>query len=235
MGQFFWASLGDIPEDLDLRRQGWDLADHGSAADHCVTIVHVARLDITRWAQLLDHTRCEERRMMLVGGANTTEGRTALLADGFGDAVADHTPLEELEARARRLADLSGWVPRRRSLATLELDLMARQARYLDKPLNLHPLEFALLWRLADTPDEPVSKQALVQDIWRLGHMPQTNSIAVQMSRLRGKLVQAGLEGLVETVSGGYRIRRSVLEPACPPAWSRDRTAWGSGRVGAGC
>jgi len=231
MGQFLWASVGDLPEDLDLRRQGWALADHDTAADHCVAIMHAAGFDESRWAQLLSHTSNEKRRMMLVGGANTAEDRTTFLANGFGDAVADDTSLEELEVRARRLAEFSGWVPRLRTMATLELDLVARQARYRDKPLNLHPLEFALLWRLADTPDEPVSKQALVQDIWGSSHMPESNSIAVQMSRLRGKLTRAGLDGLVETVPSGYRIRLSVLEPACSTAWSRNPCARGSARA----
>jgi DNA-binding response OmpR family regulator len=136
MGQFLWASIGDIPEDLDLRRQGWALADHDTAADHCVAIVHAAGLDSTRWVQLMTYTRHEDRRMMLVGGANTTEARTAILAHGFGDAVADQTSLEELEARARRLADQASWVPRRRVMATLELDLIAREAIYKGKPLT---------------------------------------------------------------------------------------------------
>ena len=38
-----------------------------------------------------------------------------------------------------------------------------------------------------------------------MGFVPETNSLAVHVSRLRGKLNTAGLEGLVETApSGGY-------------------------------
>ena len=229
MGQFLWASNGDIPEFLDLRRQGWAMADHDTAADHCVAIVHAAGLDSGRWLQLMTFTRHEERRMMLVGGANTPEVRTRMLADGFGDAVADHTSLEELEARARRLAEQASWVPRRRELATLKLDLLAREVTYRGKPLTLHPREFALLWRLSDTPDEPVSKQALVEDVMRLGFAPETNSIAVHLSRLRKKLKAAGLAGLIETGGGGYRLRSAVIEDEQSEPWMRSAPARRSG------
>lgn len=233
MGQFKWMADGAVPQNVDLRRRGWQLAAPGNQDDACVPIVPITPVDEAHWLELMAFTRPDDRRLMLVVGVNPPEIRARLLADGFGDVVSDAVSIEELEARARRLADLASWVPRRRSMATLEMDLMAREASYLDKPLNLHPREFALLWRLADTPDEPVSKQALVQDIWRLGYMPESNSIAVQMSRLRGKLVGAGLDGLVETVPGGYLMRWSVLEPPRPAAWFRRGSKGRPGRVAA--
>lgn len=201
------------------------MADQDTAADHCVAIVHAAAFDSGRWLQLMTFTRHEERRMMLVGGANTPEARTTMLANGFGDAVADHTSLEELEARARRLAEQARWVPRRRELASLKLDLLAREVTYRGKPLTLHPREFALLWRLSDTPDEPVSKQALVQDVMRLGFAPESNSIAVHLSRLRAKLTTAGLAGLIETGGGGYCLRCSVIEAVHSEPWMRPASA----------
>jgi DNA-binding response OmpR family regulator len=201
------------------------MADHDTIADHCVAIVHAAGLDSGRWSHLMTFTRHEDRRMMLVSGANTPEARTTVLANGFGDAVADHTSLEELEARARRLAEQASWVPRKRVLATLELDLIAREATYRGKPLNLHPREFALLWRLADTPDEPVSKTALTHDVLPIGFAPESNSIAVHLSRLRAKLTAAGLAGLIETSRGGYRLCHSVIEAEQPEPWMRSATA----------
>lgn len=219
MGQFRWMSAEEIPEEMDLRRQGWDLASHTSSADDCVVILHATSLDSTRWLHLMTFTREEDRRTMLVGGANTPEARARLLAEGFGDAVSDGTSLQELEARAQRLADLADWIPRRRVIATLELDLLGREAKYAGKPLNLHPREFALLWRLADTPDETVDRDTLVRDVWRLGFVPESNSIAVHMSRLRRKLAIAGLAGLVEGAGRGYRLCCSILDSDAPSAW----------------
>lgn len=208
-----------------MRRLGWVLAGTGeSGEDHdpcepCVALVQANDADEDHVANLAAITPLAERRTMLVGSVNAPESRAQLLAGGFGDAVGDGTSLEELAARARRIADQVAWVPRRRKIALLELDLMGREACHDGKPLNLHPREFALLWRMAETPDEPVSKQTLALDVWHLGFLPESNSIAVHMSRLRGKLALAGLAGLVDTVAGGYRLRRSVLYPALPAPW----------------
>jgi hypothetical protein len=221
MKQFRWLSAGEIPQTLDLRVRDWVLATAESADAGCVTIIHASIIGKLGLPELLRLTRVDERRFMLVIGV-PFDDRGPLLAAGFGEALDDEISLDELDARAQRTACRANLLPRRRSLATLELDLLTREAYYRGKPLNLHPREFELLWRLSDNPDEPVSKQTLFKDIWRLGHMPESNSIAVQMSRLRSKLGTAGLDGLVETVTGGYLMRRSVLEPA--------RSLWSHGQ-----
>jgi DNA-binding response OmpR family regulator len=72
--------------------------------------------------------------------------------------------------------------------------------------LGLHPREFALLWRLAECPGEDVSCAALVSDVWRLAARPETNSLAVHVSRLRAKLRVAGLDGMLASTAEGYRL-----------------------------
>lgn len=44
---------------------------------------------------------------------------------------------------------------------------------------------------------------------WLMGHVPETNSLAVHVSRLRSKLALSGYDGLVHTVqTGGYVLIR---------------------------
>ncbi|WP_255405970.1 winged helix-turn-helix domain-containing protein [Novosphingobium sp. CF614] len=173
----------------------------------------------------------EMRRSALVVGVRRAHERAMLLQVGFGDAVTDAVDIEELGARAGRIAELTHWLPRRRDLGGLQLDLLAREAYANGKPLNLNPREFSLLWRLAESPNHAVSKQMLIHDVWRLGFVPETNSIAVHMSRLRRKLTFVGLRGVIETApEGGYCLRMDdandgreafTLEPprpAVPPA-----------------
>jgi two-component system, OmpR family, response regulator len=107
-------------------------------------------------------------------------------------------------------------VPRRRHFASLELDLLGRDARIEGQPVGLKPKEFDLLWRLADTPDQAVSRQALNQDVMGLSFEPTSNTIAVHVSRLRGKLGAAGLPDVVETESGGYRLRLAPVGLQAP-------------------
>lgn len=144
---------------------------------------------------------------MLVGVDDAVD-RARLLRLGFGEVAASDLRRPELEARAIRLAELEDTLPRYRQVGPLSLDLLAREAFSEDQPLGLHPREFGLLWRLADCVGKPVSKETLVRDVWRMGFVPETNSLAVHVSRLRGKLNLAGLGNLLETVpAGGYRLR----------------------------
>lgn len=219
MGNFVWLSSADLPQQLDLQRKGWTLAARDADTDNCITLVDNSSLDNKQLQHLMAITPIEERRMMLVCRAEVPDTRAQLLANYFGDAIGSETSIEELEARADKLSQLAKWVPQRRVLAALEMDLLHREARFADKLINLHPREFALLWRLSDSPNETVSRETLIQDVWRLGFMPESNSVAVHISRLRSKLAAQGLKNLVETTNGGYRLRYSILNSAAPASW----------------
>ncbi|RIV85211.1 winged helix family transcriptional regulator [Aurantiacibacter zhengii] len=96
---------------------------------------------------------------------------------------------------------------RRCHIEPLSLDLLHRDARHGTRWLGLHPPEFALLWRLTETPGERVTPKQLIEDVWRMLHEPETNSVEVHVSRLRAKLALAGCEALVATApEGGYRL-----------------------------
>lgn len=206
--RFRWLSQGRIPAEFDLRRCGWTRERETEAGSDGIGVVLAADAD----ALALDD---EARRLVLVVGVGHPADRSALLERGFGEVVGSGIDLIELGARAGRVAEFARWLPRQRRLGPLLLDLLAREAYGHAKPLNLNPREFALLWRLADTPNQPVSKPDLIQDVWRMGFVPETNSIAVHMSRLRRKLAFVGLEGIVETApSGGYCLATGGSEAA---------------------
>ncbi|HEX7752057.1 MAG TPA: hypothetical protein VF440_06605 [Novosphingobium sp.] len=52
--------------------------------------------------------------------------------------------------------------------------------------------------------------------VWRLRHMPETNSIPVHVFRLRAKLAVAGLGGALRTVDSSYLLDLPGLP--CPYA-----------------
>ena len=57
----------------------------------------------------------------------------------------------------------------------------------------------------------------LLYDVWRLSFRPETNSLAVHISRLRAKLRTSGVDGLVETLPGGaYRLASAAPRRAIP-------------------
>ncbi|TMM46171.1 winged helix-turn-helix transcriptional regulator [Qipengyuania marisflavi] len=98
-------------------------------------------------------------------------------------------------------------MPRRLHAGPVELDLFHRDGRIEQTWLGLHPREFGLLWRLAETPFDRVTRRDLLTDVWRLDHVPETNSLEVHVSRLRAKLAISGAGWLVRThPDGGYQL-----------------------------
>jgi two-component system OmpR family response regulator len=203
--EFRWLTANAIPPHLDLRDCGWTLLDCTRETDECMGVALASGMTPRLWLEFLARHGRLARRLMLLVGVDDAVDRARMLRLGFGEVTGADIALPELDARARRLAELEDTLPRYRRLGRLSLDLLAREAFVDERALGLHPREFGLLWRLADTPGRPVSKESLVKDVWRMGFVPETNSLAVHVSRLRGKLNTAGLEGLVETApSGGY-------------------------------
>ena len=111
----------------------------------------------------------------------------------------------------------AGLLPRQLNAGPLLLDLFHRDARYRERWLHLHPREFGLLWRLAETPRNSLSRGTLLRDVWRLRHEPETNTLEVHIFRLRRKLAAHGIDRLVVTdPAGGYRLEAEVV-PVLPP------------------
>ena len=208
MRVFRWLTANAIPQELDLRSRGWFLLPDEDDHHDSVCVAHAPGMSPKGWVAFLARHGRLARRLILLVGIDDAVDRARLLRLGFGEVTPSDLQLTELEARAVRLAELEDTLPRYRRMGNLSLDLLAREAYCEDQPLGLHPREFGLMWRLADTPGKAVSKESLVRDVWRLGFMPETNSLAVHVSRLRGKLSLAGLDTLLETVpSGGYCLR----------------------------
>jgi DNA-binding response OmpR family regulator len=188
-----------------LRRSGWTLCAHDDGECGQVVLIDARGLDAAERAAVAAAATPAWRLLML--GVDRPEERAALLTSGCAEVLPADVALAELEARARRVADSFGMLPRWRTVGPLTLDLFHRDARRGGRWLALHPREFQLLWRLADARGERVSRQQLLREVWRLNHEPETNSVEVHVSRLRGKLAEHGCERLVVTdPRGGYRL-----------------------------
>ncbi len=198
---FAWFSRASVPPGRwDLRLLGWDLVSKGERTVPAVLDWRAA-YRAGNWRDLV------QRQAVLVVGVEDSETRAELLAAGFGEALPMQVALVELAARLLRLEGAGQALPRRRRVGPVMLDLLHRDGAIDGKRLGLHPREFALLWRLAETPRRRVTRRELLADVWRLEHMPETNSLEVHVSRLRAKLAISGASWLVETdPQGGYRI-----------------------------
>jgi len=197
--EFLWLSQCPVPPARwDLRLLNWRF-------DTCK---HWREVDGTKPC-LLDWRRGSRRypQTAVAVGADEPSARAALIQSGFGDALETQVALVELAARLLKLQMSALAMPRHRNAGPALLDLFYRDAQIDGTWLGLHPREFALLWRLAETPHRRVSRRELLADVWRLDHVPETNSLEVHVSRLRAKLAISHCGWLVQThPEGGYQL-----------------------------
>ena len=196
--QFGWLGTGRIPPWLDLRGCGWTLAalpEEPARSEMPLLLADVARARAIGLPAL--------RARVVLAGVADAGSRAELLAE-FGDVIGPGATLTEIAERAARVSRHLAMLPRRRAHGRVQLDLLHREGWVGRHRLGLHPREFALLWRLAETPGVPVAPQVLLSEVWHLSHRPETNSLAVHVCRLRAKLAVAGLSHLLHTSPGGY-------------------------------
>lgn len=220
MRLFRWLAARPIAAGYDLRRLGWRLLDereYSRGGPAYPVLVQPDGLREGQWRQVAGADLAARRWMLLLGIDDPGE-RARLLRLGFGDALGPPGALPEVEARALRLIERARALPRCRWVAGVRLDLLERDAFVADRAAGLHPREFALIWRLADSPGRAVAARELLADVWRLSFRPETNSLAVHVSRLRAKLRALGADGLIETLpDGAYRLTLGQAADAAGP------------------
>lgn len=211
MRSFYWLAGRSIFGEADLRIAGWRMqAENLNTLDairdltpDAPILVDHETVDAAVWRWLNGVRAARLRRWALVVGIGDGHERARLLRRGFGDIGDVAMTLPELHARALRITQQAEALVRWRQHGPLRLDLIERDAFVGDKAVGLHPREFAVLWRLMESPGETVGKRELLRDVWNLSFVPETNSVAVHTSRLRSKLAMAGLPGWIQTASGG--------------------------------
>ena len=214
MRRFRWLGALEIPRNCDLRHCGWSLVQD----DVCLrdgTIAVLAdrrRIDGSGWLALLTGKDGIRMQKVILLGVAAADEHGALLRLGFGEVLGLRPDFVELEARALRVARSGDVLPRHKRLGRLTLDLLSRDGLVGTQVLGLHPREFALAWRLMEDPGKPIAKRTLLQDVWGLRHVPETNSLAVHVARLRTKLRLAGLEGMLGTTADGSYYLSPVTE-----------------------
>ena len=99
---------------------------------------------------------------------------------------------------SRDILDFNGLVINR---ATHECTLY-------DKELNLTPIEFDILWMLAENRGQVISAERLFESVWGEKYLDRNNTVMVHIRRLREKMGEPGRNPrFIKTVWGvGYKI-----------------------------
>jgi two-component system copper resistance phosphate regulon response regulator CusR len=164
----------------------------------------IAGLDVLRNIR----SRKPDLPVMVVTGSSMVEERVRGLDAGADDYVAKPFAFAELAARIRA-------VLRRRNrpanavltVEDLAVDRVSHTVQRGGNNIELSPKEFALLEFLMRHAGQPVTRTAIVEQVWKLNFDTTTNVVDVYINYLRRKVDTGYDPALIRTVRGvGYQI-----------------------------
>jgi DNA-binding response OmpR family regulator len=153
-------------------------------------------------------TRKPDLPVMLMTGTGVLEERIRGLDAGADDYVAKPFAFAELAARIRAVLRRGGR-PGQAVLQVddLKLDRLSHTVQRGGRAIDLSPKEFALLEFLMMHRGQPVSRPAIVEQVWKLNFDTMTNVVDVYINYLRRKVDSGYDRALIRTVRGvGYQI-----------------------------
>ena len=161
----------------------------------------------------LRRVRREGHRMpvIILTARDTLPERVAGLEEGADDYLTKPFAFAELLARIRaRLRNAANQIDDEILRAgDLEIDRMRRQVRRAGRPVELTAREFDVLALLAQWRGQPVSRDLLAQEVWKVNRRltPLDNVIDVHLSHLREKIDKDHPVKRIQTVRGvGFRL-----------------------------
>ena len=147
--------------------------------------------------------------VLVLSALSGVNDRVRGLRAGGDDYLAKPFALSELAARLeallRRPAEQRETMLR---VGSLELDLLAREARRGRRKLELLPREFQLLEYMMRREGQVLTRAMLLENVWNYRFVPQTNLVDVHIGRLRRKVDGADESPLILSVRGvGFMLR----------------------------
>jgi DNA-binding response OmpR family regulator len=168
--------------------------------------------------ELLQRLRSQKKNLpvLMLTAKDSIGDRVIGLDAGADDYLVKPFGMEELLARLRALQRRSpNLAPQQLQVGNLVLDYSSNQVWIEDKTSKIRQItltlkEFQLLEYFMRHPQQILTREQLLAQLWEWGTEPVSNVVAAQIRLLRRKLAQQGIEDLIETVYGlGYRFSPS--------------------------
>ena len=149
--------------------------------------------------------------VLILSARRSVDDRVRGLEQGGDDYLTKPFALAELLARLRNLLKRNSPAAAestRLRVQDLELDLLRREATRGGKVLQLTQQEFVLLEYLCRNAGRVVTRSMILDKVWGMRILPDTNVVDVHIYRLRGKVDGAGQPPLIRTMRGvGYVLK----------------------------
>jgi DNA-binding response OmpR family regulator len=146
--------------------------------------------------------------ILILTATDEVAERVACLDAGADDYLTKPFSFSELSARIRavfRRKNRPGLAFLK--VADLELDYMQRTVHRADRIIELTPKEFGLLEYFMRNPGQHITRNMIIEHVWKLSPDTMTNVVDVYVNYLRKKIDEGAKVKLIRTVRGvGYEF-----------------------------
>jgi two-component system phosphate regulon response regulator PhoB len=173
----------------------------------------IAGLDLLKSWRSSDRTR--EMPVVVVSGRSEERDRVSGLRSGADDYMSKPFSRDELLARIESVLRRAAPADARDVVAIngLQIDSASVRVTAGDRQLHLGPLEFRLLRYFMTQPNRVLTRDEIIDRVWRSKEYVDPRSVDVQIRRLRRLLEDVGYAECIETVRGiGYRFTQQSPE-----------------------
>jgi DNA-binding response OmpR family regulator len=189
--------------------EAWAYLDH--AHIHYVVAILDWMLPGLSGLELCQRLRANQNPLpvLMLTARDSMADKVAGLDAGADDYLVKPFGMAELRALQRRSPQLQ---PQHLQVGNLTLDYntatVALQSAQIEKQtIPLTTKEFQLLEYFLQHPNQILTRDQLLDQVWDLEAEPMSNVLPTQIRLLRRKLTEYGCAGLLETVYGfGYRL-----------------------------
>jgi DNA-binding response OmpR family regulator len=151
--------------------------------------------------------------VLMLTAKDSQEDKVKGLDSGADDYLVKPFGMAELLARLRALQRRSPQLqPQQLQRGNLTLDYVTNTVWLINSTeekqvISLTNKEFKLLEYFMRHPQQILTREQILNQLWELGEDTMSNVVAAQIRLLRRKLTQSGCQEIIETVYGlGYRF-----------------------------
>ena len=167
-------------------------------------------LPVVSGSEVLSKIRSENADIpiLILTATDEVTERVSCLDAGADDYLTKPFSFSELSARIRavlRRKNRAGQAYLK--VADLELDYMQRTVHRGDRNIELTPKEFALLDYFMRNPGRRITRNMIIEHVWKLSPDTMTNVVDVYVNYLRKKIDEGAKIKLIRTIRGvGYEF-----------------------------
>jgi two-component system, OmpR family, copper resistance phosphate regulon response regulator CusR len=192
-----------------------EIAENGEDALRCLQnkkydlLILDLNLPVISGSEVLAQVRGRDPQLpiLILTATDEVAERVACLDAGADDYLTKPFSFSELSARVRAVLRRKNNPGAILKIADLELNYMRRTVHRGGRHIELTPREFSLLEYFMQNPGRRITRNMIIEHVWKLSPDTMTNVVDVYVNYLRRKIDEGAKVKLIRTVRGvGYEF-----------------------------